>query len=214
MVIHKKKGYSGTRKELKYFSKFKNPKCPPKSAPINAHLLYITDPNMDKETLDTAVGTTRGPGEPESIPEVEEEEEEEEVEVEELEKLESEAKEMAKRILEYRATLPDQLKATLASILSAQRPVLPEMDSGSDLGPFSQCNPGLGEQIKASKSALPTEGDQKIAEKVRLLKDKISSNISAMPIVLKRMKECMSKIENLDSYDGIIHPAFKNKRTS
>lgn len=73
---------------------------------------------------------------------------------------------------------------------------------------------GLGEHVKANDSALLTEGDQKIAEKVRLLKDKISSNISAMPIVLKRMKECMSKIENLDSYDGIIHPVFKKQNTS
>ncbi|OAY49178.1 uncharacterized protein LOC110614762 [Manihot esculenta] len=165
--------------------------------------------NPPKETLDTSFATSRGPEEPESVSD-----EEKEVELEELEKLESEAKEMAKRILEYRTTLPDQLKANLASILSAQRLVLPVMDAGSDFGPFDQCTPGLGEHVKANDSALLTEGDQKIAEKVRLLKDKISSNISAMPIVLKRMKECMSKIENLDSYDGIIHPVFKKQNTS
>ena len=58
------------------------------------------------------------------------------------------------------------------------------------------------------------EQDQEIAEKLQLLKDKISSNVSAMPIVLKRMKECISKIDKLDSYNGIIHPAFKRKKTS
>ncbi|KAF2315315.1 hypothetical protein GH714_038811 [Hevea brasiliensis] len=208
--------------------------------------------NLPKE-IETAVGTSRGPGEPESVSD---DEKEEIVEVEEMEKLESEAKEMAKRILDYRATLPDQLKATLSSILSSQRPVLPEMDSGSNFGPSGKCNPGLlvssflgfrirfaskdenenlrfcgvlgfkvenfgkisdiglGERVKASKSALLAEGDHKIAEKVGILKDKISSNMSAMPIVLKRMKEFMSKIENLDSYDGTIHPAFKKKKTS
>ncbi|XP_021653081.2 uncharacterized protein LOC110644561 [Hevea brasiliensis] len=166
--------------------------------------------NLPKE-IEKAVGTTRGPGEPESVSD---DEKEEIVEVEEMEKLESEAKEMAKRILDYRATLPDQLKATLSSILSSQRPVLPEMDSGSNFGPSGKCNPGLGERVKASKSALLAEGDHKIAEKVGILKDKISSNMSAMPIVLKRMKEFMSKIENLDSYDGTIHPPFKKKKTS
>ncbi|PQM35352.1 uncharacterized protein Pyn_37287 [Prunus yedoensis var. nudiflora] len=41
---------------------------------------------------------------------------------EELEVLECEVKEMAEKILEYRATLPDQLKNTFASILAAQKP--------------------------------------------------------------------------------------------
>lgn len=53
-----------------------------------------------------------------------------------------------------------------------------------------------------------------MAKKIQLLKDKISSNVSAMPIVLKRMKECISKIDKLDSNNGIIHPAFKRKKTS
>jgi hypothetical protein len=67
---------------------------------------------------------------------------EEEEEVEKLEKLETEVKQMAKKILEYRTTLPDQLKTTVASLLSSQRPVLPHFDSGSDPGPSGELKPG------------------------------------------------------------------------
>lgn len=58
------------------------------------------------------------------------------------------------------------------------------------------------------------EEEQKSSEKIRLLKDKISSNMLAMPTVLKRVKACISKIDELDSYSGIIHPAFKKKKPS
>lgn len=59
-----------------------------------------------------------------------------------------------------------------------------------------------------------TGEEQEEAEKVQLLKQKILSNASAIPIVLKRMKECMSRIDKLESHNGFIHPAFKRKRTS
>ena len=42
----------------------------------------------------------------------------------ELERLESDLKQMAHKILDYRTTLPDQLNSTLRSILDAQRPFL------------------------------------------------------------------------------------------
>lgn len=57
---------------------------------------------------------------------------------EELEKLESNVKEMAHKILEYRSTLPDQLRTTLASVLAAQRPVLPDwLEPGLSGGRYS-----------------------------------------------------------------------------
>lgn len=46
-------------------------------------------------------------------------------EEEELEKLESDVMEMAHRILDYRAALPDQLRTTLVSGLAFQRPIFP-----------------------------------------------------------------------------------------
>lgn len=49
----------------------------------------------------------------------------------ELEQLECDLKEMAHKILEYRATLPEQFKSTLLSVLDAQRPFLPQLNSGT-----------------------------------------------------------------------------------
>jgi len=43
----------------------------------------------------------------------------------EVVKLESDLKQMAQKILEYRTTLPDQLSSTLHSILDAHRPYFP-----------------------------------------------------------------------------------------
>lgn len=73
---------------------------------------------------------------------------------------------------------------------------------------------GSGEYVESSKGETLVKEEQKTAEKVSLLKTKISSNAAAMPTVLKRMKECIARIEELDSYNGIIHPAFKKKRPS
>lgn len=50
-------------------------------------------------------------------------------------------------------------------------------------------------------------------QKEQLLKQKISENASAIPVVLTRMKECMKRIDKLQSCNGVIHPAFKRKRT-
>ncbi|PQQ00787.1 uncharacterized protein Pyn_04540 [Prunus yedoensis var. nudiflora] len=128
---------------------------------------------------------------------------------EELEMLECEVKEMAEKILEYRATLPDQLKNTFASILAAQKP---DFLNVSDPETSGAPNSGAG-QVASNKGALLADGDQ-TSEKLRLFRDKLSSNVAALPIVLKEMTECISKIDNLDSENIIIHPAFKKKRTS
>lgn len=67
---------------------------------------------------------------------------ESEPEEEDVQKLESDVKQMAQKILEYRATLPDQLKSTFASILSSQRPVLSGFESESEPGPSGEHNRG------------------------------------------------------------------------
>ncbi|TXG62841.1 hypothetical protein EZV62_009835 [Acer yangbiense] len=170
--------------------------------------MALNDPTKTLETRVEIRSSECGSGEPEC-------------EEEELEKLESDVKQMAQRILEYRATLPDQLKNTFASILSAQRPALPGIEPQSEPGPSRDHNPVIiseyyadsGGHVESKGTTLVGE-EQKTADKISLLKDKISSNISAMPIVLKRMKECISKIDKLDSYNGIIHPAFKKKKPS
>lgn len=64
--------------------------------------------------------------------------------------------------------------------------------------------------IASDEDAL---GDQTF-QKITLLRDKISRNVAALPIVLKRLRECMSNIDKLDSQNTFIHPAIKRKRTS
>lgn len=67
-------------------------------------------------------------------------ESEPEIEVDEgdVEKLESDVRQMAKKISEYRQTLPDHLRNTLDSALSSHRPVFPNFSSGSDPLPSSR----------------------------------------------------------------------------
>ncbi|XP_043716698.1 uncharacterized protein LOC122664786 [Telopea speciosissima] len=135
-------------------------------------------------------------------------------ELEEVEKLEVEVKQMAERILHYRTTLPDQFKKTVSSVLAAQRPILPNLDATAQLGVDGDRVSDAGEHIESSKGALVAEEDPETKEIIRLLTLKISSNVSAMPIILKRMNECISMIDRLDSFNGSIHPIFKRKRTS
>ncbi|QCE12269.1 hypothetical protein DEO72_LG10g3511 [Vigna unguiculata] len=117
----------------------------------------------------------------------------------EVVKLESDLKQMAQKILEYRTTLPDQLSSTLHSILDAHRPYFPL---------------GASEQNMSREETSSAPEDPETAKKLKLLNEKISSNCSAMPIVLKRMKDCITRIEKFDSYkDATIHPAFKRKKT-
>ncbi|XP_059651419.1 uncharacterized protein LOC132299014 [Cornus florida] len=138
-----------------------------------------------------------------------------ESDLEELDKLEADVNRMAQRILEYRTTLPDQLKNTLASVLASQRPVLvTHPEDGSEPGPSGYPNPDAGGLIQLGKGVSKAEEDQETAKKTQLLKRKITGNVSAMPIVLKRVKECMTRIDNLDSCKGTIHPVFRRKRTS
>ncbi|KAK9273312.1 hypothetical protein L1049_018119 [Liquidambar formosana] len=139
---------------------------------------------------------------------------EDEPKLQEVEMLESQVKQMAHKILHYRTTLPDQLKTAFSSILTVQRPLLPLPESGSEPGPSGDPTPDAGAYIESGKGALLAEEDKKSAEKICLVKQKVCSNISAMPIVLKRMNECISMIGKFDSYNGIVHPVFQRKKTS
>ncbi|XAR63066.1 hypothetical protein NMG60_11022875 [Bertholletia excelsa] len=137
----------------------------------------------------------------------------EEEEEEEVGRLEGEVKHMAQKILDYRTTLPDQLKNALTASLAAQRPPIPtHLVDGSEPGPSYNPNPEVRGVSESGEE--PPRIDQEIAEKTQLLKQKISNNVSAMPVLLKRMRECISRIDNLESCNGFIHPAFRRKRTS
>ncbi|RVW59045.1 hypothetical protein CK203_106740 [Vitis vinifera] len=71
-----------------------------------------------------------------------------------------------------------------------------------------------GGRMKRQSRVLLLQGDHETSEKIQLLKQKISSNVSTIPVLLKRLNECMSMVDKLDSYNGIMHPAFKRRRTS
>ncbi|GLT79634.1 hypothetical protein SLA2020_511160 [Shorea laevis] len=126
-----------------------------------------------------------------------------------LQKLESDLPKMTQKILEYRATLPDELKATLATVLSVQRPILPGMDPG----PSEECNPD-SRQVESSSENSVADGEKRTTEKIVLLEDKVSANVTALQIVLKRLGDCISRMEKLDSCNGIIHPAFRKMKNS
>ncbi|XP_022002954.1 uncharacterized protein LOC110900383 isoform X1 [Helianthus annuus] len=121
-------------------------------------------------------------------------------EIEQLQNLDEEVKLMAQKIADFRQTLPDQLKDTLASIISAQRPVnLTFLDGDSDPGP-------------SDVITCPDSEDPEHTEKLEMIKQKISDNASAMPLLVKRMKACISRIDQLDSFkQDMIHPAFTRK---
>ncbi|GFP93302.1 hypothetical protein PHJA_001474600 [Phtheirospermum japonicum] len=116
---------------------------------------------------------------------------------EELLKLEEEVEQIAQKVIDYRTTLPEQLRSTLSSYLASQRPVLPTrlVNGGPDpeirtlTGPESEA--GVGEGLTRENVALSVTEDTKEAEKIQLIKQKISSNTAELPGVLNRMKEYM-----------------------
>ncbi|KAL1532696.1 hypothetical protein AAHA92_32671 [Salvia divinorum] len=115
-------------------------------------------------------------------------------------KLEDELEEIAQKLLDYRINLSGQCRL-FSSLLESQRLLLPGPDADA-------------QGLMRDNAGLPVMADSVEAEKLQLLKQKISSNASAMPVVLNRLKEYMATIDALDSSNRIIHPAFKMKETS
>ncbi|XP_060213302.1 uncharacterized protein LOC132640640 [Lycium barbarum] len=129
---------------------------------------------------------------------------------EEVRELEEQVNQIADKVADYRTALPGQLQSIFSSVIAAQRPVF------NTQGPESQ--PGCSNypptsDVEGRGAALPEEV-QKEAEKAQLLKEKISSNASAIPIVMNRMKEIMARIDKLQSSNKVIHPAFKRRKFS
>ncbi|CAI9764846.1 unnamed protein product [Fraxinus pennsylvanica] len=105
--------------------------------------------------------------------------EEEDYEEEEVLKLEEEVEQIAQKVLEYRTTLPDQLNSTLASLLSSQRPIITPSslsENGSEPGPESEAGHNSGVPVESNIMASLVGEDQEEAEKIQLLKQKISRN--------------------------------------
>nr|XP_043622043.1 uncharacterized protein LOC122593671 [Erigeron canadensis]XP_043622045.1 uncharacterized protein LOC122593671 [Erigeron canadensis] len=123
------------------------------------------------------------------------------LEEEEVEKLEKEVKEMCEKISEYRDSMPHRLHTTLSSFLSSSPPI-----TNTDLVPSSSTNP-ISEENGALVEADPTHAD-----KIQTIKHKISNNASMTSSLLTRMKDCMSRIDKLYSFNNGSHPAFKRRK--
>ncbi|KAJ4746680.1 hypothetical protein LUZ62_081085 [Rhynchospora pubera] len=120
----------------------------------------------------------------------------EEVEIEELK---SELNEMAQRIINYRKTVPDLLANALRSNLAAQRPVDP---SSLEVTSSTEIN-------KTEEGLFPE--DVGIKEKMRELREKTERNLAAIPNQLKRLKECIEKLTEIEQLSVNVHPIFKIK---
>ncbi|XP_072989357.1 uncharacterized protein [Typha latifolia] len=147
------------------------------------------------------------------------EEEEEEVVVVGIRELEREVSEMGRRILEYRRTIPDRLLEGLSASLVSQRPHLPPqvvgvsslLDRSAQAGVSGDLVAEAWEQSGQNDGASLAEPDQRMLEKLDTFRAKTASNIAAMPIILKRMNECIAKIEKLEQCNIKIHPVFTRK---
>lgn len=71
---------------------------------------------------------------------------------------------------------------------------------------------GSREDSKTSESTVILQGDEEIPEKIHLLKEKMLRNIARVPVVLKKMKESILRIDNIESMT--VHPALMQDRTS
>ncbi|KAF3340252.1 hypothetical protein FCM35_KLT16023 [Carex littledalei] len=119
----------------------------------------------------------------------------------EIEKLQSELNKIARRVIDYRKTVPDLLAKALRSKLAAQRPIDPPMVEVTT----------SSAEVHLTKEGLLPEVDEKIKEKLRIFREKSEKNMAAIPDKLKRLKDCIEKIDNIRQINVNVHPVFKMK---
>ncbi|XP_019226473.1 PREDICTED: uncharacterized protein LOC109207931 [Nicotiana attenuata] len=81
-------------------------------------------------------------------------------------------------------------------------------------GIMNGCSISLLDVGGPTNIAMLAGEERKEAEKIQLLKKKNLESASAIPVALNRMKDCMARIDKLQSCNGVIHPTFKRKRSS
>ncbi|KAI4372349.1 hypothetical protein MLD38_010591 [Melastoma candidum] len=123
----------------------------------------------------------------------------------EVEKLEADVAELADRIIRYRRTVPEQLKEAFSSLTSSESW---DFSSPSEAGDGANASVG-GEMTGLGTSSHYSRDDEAIKEKLELLKRKTLANASAMEPLLKRMRDCISRIGSLNSSEDSVHPVFK-----
>ncbi|CAL9160003.1 unnamed protein product [Musa hybrid cultivar] len=136
-------------------------------------------------------------------------ENEEEDENRDIQELEREVSEMGSRILDARRSIPDRLLEALSSRLLTQRPVLPPQALiGADAGTTGELQAPSSESNGGNMLA---NVDHRLLEKLLVLRAKTESNISAVPVILKRINDCIVKIEELEKCHVNVHPVFNRK---
>ncbi|GAB2222566.1 hypothetical protein Droror1_Dr00016685 [Drosera rotundifolia] len=127
---------------------------------------------------------------------------------------------MTQKLRHYRSTLPSQFSDAAASILAAQRPLLWFLDLDSAPGSnerrkggfHADGNEGIpGTPASTAAGGVSVAEDDEMTDKLHELTEKISRNVLAIPILLKRLHECISRIDKLGHPDEI-HPVFKRKK--
>ncbi|KAK8951507.1 hypothetical protein KSP39_PZI004878 [Platanthera zijinensis] len=131
------------------------------------------------------------------------EEEEEEEEESQLEDFEREVKEMAQKIIDLRRSIPERLGDVASStILSSLRPKLPPA-----LGSIATHPAG------ADSSSHPVdETGGRDLEKLNVFREKAMSTIASAPAILKRVSECLARINKIKQCNVDIHSAFKRRK--
>lgn len=74
------------------------------------------------------------------------------------------------------------------------------------------CCTGAGSSHGDSRIELEAHNDEKTIDEVQLVRDKISSNNSAIPKGLKRMSEYISRIDKVVSLSETVRHSFKRKK--
>uniref|UniRef100_A0A1D1YH04 Putative endonuclease 4 n=1 Tax=Anthurium amnicola TaxID=1678845 RepID=A0A1D1YH04_9ARAE len=136
----------------------------------------------------------------------------------EIGELEAEVKEMAGRIQHLRGTVPGRLSEALSAQLIARRPCLsagmgPDLQGhGAQVGIGEFRDQEVSEQPGLSNKASCPEADQEMSERLHILRSKISSNIDAMPKILKGINGCITRINRVHGHTASTHCVFKKRR--
>ncbi|XP_020600286.1 uncharacterized protein LOC110039530 [Phalaenopsis equestris] len=116
---------------------------------------------------------------------------------------------MAQKIVHFRSTIPERLADIVSSAsLALLRPELPLV-----LTSVASQSTGEGPQseLTGSSSSLSEAGEMEL-EKLYDLKKKAMSSMTEAPFILKRLNDCLARINKLEQNNVDIHSPFKRRK--
>ncbi|XP_020679401.1 uncharacterized protein LOC110097384 [Dendrobium catenatum] len=134
-----------------------------------------------------------------------------------IEALEREVKEMAQKIVDFRSSIPERLGDIVSSAsLALLRPKLSlvlasaaSQNTGSESRPHSVID---GPQTELPGDSPLTEAGEREHEKLVYLRKKAMSNIATAPVILKRVNECLARINKIERNNVNIPSSFKRRK--